>query len=130
MFLFSFGSYGSVDECFDLPIDLCFASDGFLYITDVYNSRICAYGKDGEFIRKFTTIYEPACIDATDSGHLIVSSFWSHKVMIYTTGGDLVHVIGEHGSELGQFDFPFGVSVASNGLIYIADCDNHRIQVF
>ena len=129
-FLFSFGSRGSVDECFDHPRDLCFASDGFLYITDVHNSRICVYDKDGKFIRKFTTTYKPTCIAATDCGHLIVSSFQSHKVMIYTTGGDLVHVFGEHGSKLGQFICPDGISVDSDGLIYIADCFNHRTQVF
>ena len=130
-FLFSFGSFGSDNEwCFYSPIDLCFAGDGFLYITDYGNSRICVYDKDGKFIRKFTTTYEPHCIDATDCGHLIVSSWTSNKVMIYTTGGDLVHAFGEHGSELGQFDFPADVSVDSDGLIYIADCRNNRIQVF
>ena len=129
-FLFSFGSRGRGDECFDCPRDLCFASDGVLFITDVANCRICVYDKDGKFIKKFTTTYKPWCIDATDCGHLIVSSFMSHKVMIYTTGGDLVNVFGECGSELGQFNHPFGVSVASDGLIYIADYYNHRIQVF
>ena len=129
-FLFSFGSRGSGDECFYSPRDLCFASDGFLYITDGGNSRICVYDKDGKFIRKFTTTYKPYCIDATDCGHLIVSSLSSHKVMIYTTGGDLFHVFGKQGSELGQFDGPIGVSVDSDGLIYIADGNNHRIQVF
>ena len=129
-FLFSFGSRGSGDDCFDCPEDLCFASDGFLYITDVDNRRICVYDKDGKFITMFTTTYEPTCIDATACGHLIVSSLESCKVMIYTTGGDLVHVFGEHGSELGQFSRPTGVSVDSDGLIYIADCGNHRIQVF
>ena len=129
-FLFSFGSHGSGKGCFDLPIDLCFASDGFLYITDANNSRICVYDKDGKFIRKFTTTYKPRCIDGTDCGHLIVSPYVSDKVMIYTTGGDLVHVLGEPGSELGQFSCPTGVSVDSDGLIYIADCYNHRIQVF
>ena len=129
-FLFSFGSHGSGDKYFDWPRDLCFASDGFLYITDFINSRICVYDKDGKFIRKFTTTYEPNCIDATDSGHLTVSSFASHKVMIYTTGGVLVHVFGEYGWELGQFDGPTGVSVDSDGLIYIADSNNHHIQVF
>ena len=129
-FLFSFGSHGSGDKCFDLPVDLCFASDGFLYITDRKNSRICVYKGNGKFIRKFTTTYQPTCIDATKCGHLIVSSFWSHIVMIYTTGGDFVHVFGIRGSELGQFDHPSGVSVDSDGLICIADCYNHRIQVF
>ena len=129
-FLFFFGSLGSGDECFNLPVDLCFASDGFLHITDVDNCRICVYDKDGTFIRKFTTIYQPWCIDATDCGHLIVSSFGSHKVMIYTTGVDLVHVFGEYGSEFGQFDNPFSVLVDSDGLIYVADLRNNRIQVF
>ena len=129
-FLFSFGSRGSGDECLDCPEDLCFASDGFLYITDVGNNRIFVYDKDGKFIKKFTTISIPTCIDATNCGHLIVSSDWSHEVMIYTTGGDLVHVFGEHGSELGQFVGPDGVSVDSDGLIYIADSNNCRIQVF
>ena len=126
----SFGSRGSGDQCFYWPRDLCFARDGFLYITDVHNSRICVYDKDGKFIRKFTTTYQPWCIDATDCGQLIVSSFWSDNVMIYTTGGDLVHVFGENGSGLGQFSRPFGVSVDSDGLVYIADRDNNRIQVF
>ena len=130
MFLFSFGSHGSGDECFDCPEDLCFASNGFLYITDVGNSRIFVYDKDGNFVRKFTPTNEPTCIDATDCGHLVVSSYWSDNVMIYTTGGDLVHVLGEHGCGLGQFSHPTGVSVDSDGLIYIADFYNHRIQVF
>ena len=129
-FLFSFGSRGSGDKCFDCPRDLCFASDGFLYITDVNNSRICVYDKDGKSIREFTPNYQPTCIVATDCGHLIVSSVLYHKFMIYTTGGDLVHVFGELGSELGQFSRPIGVSVDSDGLIYIADQFNNRIQVF
>ena len=129
-FLFSFGSWGSGDECFNFPRDLCFASDGFFYITDVITGRICVYDKDCKFIRKFTTTYMPSCIDATDCGHLILSSLWSNKVMIYTTGGDLVHVIGERGSGLGQFHGPTGVSVDSDGLIYIADQYNNRFQVF
>ena len=129
-FLFSFGSQGSGDECFDWPRDLCFASDGLLYIIDVKNYRISVYDKDGKFIRKFLTTCDLTCIDATDCGHLIVTSFTSHKVMIYTTGGELVAVFGEYGSGLGQFCGPCGVIVDSDGLIYIADFHNSRIQVF
>ena len=52
--------------------------------------------------------------------------------MIFPTGGDLIHVFGERGSELGQFDCSImhGVSVDSDGLIYIADFSNHCIQMF
>ena len=128
-FLFSFGAHGSGDECFNEPTDLCFASDGFLYISDAFNCRISVYDT-GIFVGKFTTVYYPASIAATDCGHLIVSSGWSHNVMIYTTGGDLVHVFGEYGAKEGQFNNPSGVSVDSDGCIYIVDSGNHRIQLF
>ena len=128
--LLSIGSRGTGDECFDWPRDLCFASDGLLYITDANNSRICVYDKDGKFIRKFPTTCKPTCIDATDCGRLIVSSWSSHKVMIYTTGGCFVHMFGERGCRFGQFCGLYGVFVDGDRLIYIADYDNHRIQIF
>ncbi len=37
-------------------------------------------------------------------------------------------VIGEDGSQPGQFNRPRGAAVAGDGTIYIADTDNHRIQ--
>jgi DNA-binding beta-propeller fold protein YncE len=37
-------------------------------------------------------------------------------------------VIGEYGTQPGQFNRPRGVAVAADGTIYVADTDNHRIQ--
>lgn len=37
---------------------------------------------------------------------------------------------GESGSALGQFQRPQGIAVDSKGFIYVADTENHRIQVF
>ncbi|XP_078580010.1 E3 ubiquitin-protein ligase TRIM32-like [Branchiostoma floridae x Branchiostoma japonicum] len=38
--------------------------------------------------------------------------------------------IGGKGSEAGRFDVPCGVAVSDEGEIFVADCGNHRIQVF
>ena len=37
---------------------------------------------------------------------------------------------GANGSDDGQFNGPNGVAVASNGSVYVADVNNHRIQKF
>ncbi|MFH0952626.1 MAG: T9SS type A sorting domain-containing protein [Patescibacteria group bacterium] len=37
---------------------------------------------------------------------------------------------GEQGSGDGQFNYPHGVAIASDGNVYVADYNNHRIQVF
>ena len=131
-FYHSFGSHGSDDNCFNSPRSLCFGYDyeHSLFITDAENCRICVYHKDGRFVRKFATAYKPDCIASTECGHLVVSSYMSDTIVIYTTEGDLVQVVGGRGSKSGQFQGPYGVAVDGKGSIYIADLVNSRIQVF
>ena len=44
--------------------------------------------------------------------------------------GQLVHEFGGRGSDLGKFDRPCGICVDNDGLVYVADCSNRRVQVF
>ena len=128
--LFSFGSRGSDDECFNCPGCISFASDGLLYITDVRNHRICVYDKDGKFVKKFPTNCKPSGVVATDCGHLVVTSSSTNRILVFTTEGDLVHEFGERGEALGQFCGICGLALDSDGAIYIVDNGNRRIQVF
>lgn len=41
----------------------------------------------------------------------------------------LERVIGEEGSDAGEFAFPSDVAYGPDGLLYVADSDNHRVQV-
>ena len=40
------------------------------------------------------------------------------------------HSFGSIGSANGQFQYPRDIAIDSQGLVYVADCDNHRIQKF
>ena len=130
MFLFAFGSKGSGPVCFVEPRDVTFGSDGLVYITDVGNSRVCVWSMEGCFQRDFTTKYAPICIAAAGDNHLLITSWGSDTVMVYTLGGQLVHEFGGSGSEPGKFRTPYGICVDDNEAVYVADFWNCRVQVF
>ena len=130
MFLFMFGSKGSSPGCFDRPRDVTFGSDGLVYVTDEVNSRVCVWSKEGTFKRVFKPKYTPTCIAATADNHLLITSYFSHTVMVYTLDGQLVHEFGENGSGPGRFNGPLGICVDTDGLVYVVDHHNRRVQVF
>ena len=129
-FLFSFRSKGSGPGCFDRPRDITFGSGGLVYVIYNGNERVCVWSKEGAFKRDFKTKYIPTSIAATSDNHLLITSYWSNNVMVYTLGGDLLHEFGEEGSDPGRFDGPWGICVDEDGLVYVAERRNNRVQVF
>ena len=129
-FQFMFGSFGSDPGCFGAPRDITFGSDGLVYVTDVENKRVCVWSKKGTFKRDFKTKYYPTWIAATADNHLLITSFLSHTVMVYTLGGQLIHEFGGSGPDPGKFKGPCGICVDKDGLVYVADFGNQRVQVF
>ena len=129
MFLFAFGSKGRGPGCFDEPRDVTVGSDGLVYVIDSANNRVCVWSKEGSSQRDFRTKYAPNCIAATGDNHLLIASY-SYTVMVYTLGGQLVHVFGGRGSDPGRFSEPFGICVDNSGAVYVADRGNRRVQVF
>ena len=129
-FLSTFGSKGSGPGCFDRPRHITFCSDGLVYVTDVNNKRVCVWSKEGTFKRDFKTKYIPSSVAATSDDHLVITSLWSDTVMLYTLEGELVHEFGGYGSDPGRFSGPQGICVDDDGLVYVAEWGNKRVQVF
>lgn len=128
-FLHAFGVKGNGPGCFNGPRDVAFGSDGFVYVTDE-GKKVSVWSKEGDFQRDFKTQYDPFYIAATGDNHLLITSRWSHAVMVYTLEGKLVHTFGRRGSLPGRFDEPWGICIDDSGLVYVADCGNKRVQVF
>ena len=130
-FLFAFGSKGSGPGHFDKPRDVTFGSDGLVYVTDYVNRRVSVWSKEGTCKRDFRTKCKPACIAATDDNHLLITSYSSNTVMVYTLGGELVHEFGGSDSHTGKLDRPWGICINSdNGLVYVADRGNNCVLIF
>ena len=68
---------------------------------------------------------------AVGNDSLYISDPLNHMVHQFSlTDGVCVTSFGGKGSETGCFDRPNGLCVAQDGLLYVCDSDNHRIQVF
>jgi len=114
--------------------------DNYLYVADSGNHRVQVLDKEnGKFI------YQWGIKGSKNEGefsypeglHLDLDNFlyvsdW-YRIQVFTKQGHFIQYIGkgidEWGSASGEFDFPKGIYVI-NHKVYIADEENHRIQVF
>lgn len=65
------------------------------------------------------------------SGELYISDGYGNaRVHKYSADGERLFSWGDYGVEPGQFNFPHSVCTDDGGKVYIADRENHRVQIF
>jgi DNA-binding beta-propeller fold protein YncE len=77
---------------------------------------------------------EPGDLDhpmhiAIKNEKLYVTDLRNHRIQVFSLAGELLTVIGEEGSDPGQFSSPGGIAVDADGRMYVADSKNQRIQL-
>lgn len=110
---------------------------GRLWAVDSLNRRVVAYDpqgnvewvlgrpdQDGEIVSFFAL---PRDILLTERG-LLVSDAFRHELYLLDMEGNLLGSYGERGVDDGQFNFPEGMALAPDGLVYVADRANDRVQ--
>jgi uncharacterized protein (TIGR03663 family) len=104
----AWGQVGTDPGQFNHPRGIAVGPDGNVYVVDSDNYRVQVFGPDGSFLREWGSQCNledgHGCVDPDGSGPLET--------------GD------------GQFQEPWGITVAPDGRVYVADTWNHRIQVF
>jgi DNA-binding beta-propeller fold protein YncE len=64
-------------------------------------------------------------------GDIYVSDGYGNaRVHKYTPDGRLLTSWGEPGTDRGQFNLPHNITCDGDGWVYVADRENHRVQVF
>ena len=65
------------------------------------------------------------------SGDLYISDgYGNSRVHKYSPDGRHIFSWGEPGTDPGQFNLPHNLTTDAGGLVYVADRENHRIQIF
>ncbi len=104
----TWGEIGTVAGQVNHPRGIAVGPDGNIYVVDSDNHRVQVFDPDGIFLREWggqcNLSTEQVCADLDGDGPM--------------------------GPGDGQFQEPWGIAVAEDGRVYVADTWNHRVQVF
>jgi hypothetical protein len=142
---------GSANDRFENPISIAFDGSGNIYISDsgywgsdYGNNRVQIFNSSGNYLATIgggpcgtgnTQLCWPRHI-AIYGNRLYVADADNHRIQIFDISNpaapayvSTLGTTGSPGSGNNQFDTPQGVAVDAN-YIYVADTENHRVQIF
>ena len=121
---------GELLNPWDVAID---DNTNLIYVAEGLGScRVSIFSETGEFINTFThqDMRQPYGI-AIHRDNLYVTDTGVHAVFQFKIEIDvrLVAKLGSKGSGMGLFKYPCGLTVSTNGDVFVADWNNSRIQI-
>lgn len=129
---------------FENPHGISVDPDGNLFCVDNADSTVRKFTPSGELLMTLGEANRPSApmsgvpfsapthvaIDP-GSGEIYVADGYSNAcVHKFSPDGELMFSWGESGTDEGQFNIVHNIATDSAGQVYVADRENHRIQVF
>lgn len=124
------------------PLGLDVDRQGNLYVADAGAKAILVYDRDGKYLRKIGSVKEKwferltsVTVDPKGDRIYVVDiggvETEAHRVRVFDAqSGKHLFDFGKRGVGAGEFNLPRDVAVGRDGLLYVVDGGNFRIQVF
>ena len=116
------------------PFGVVITKNEEIVVVERNANRITILNKEGKKVKSFGTkegqFTNPRGVAISQDGHILVTD--EHRLQKLTFEGDCVKSVGSSKTGNGplQFSYPIGITIhPTTGQIFIADTDNHRIQV-
>ncbi len=125
---------------FRIPHSIRIDNEGNVWTTDAQSSMIYKFSAQGEKLLEISVGGQPVgssnFVGTTDiafgpDGRLFVSDGYGNaRILEYAADGRRVREWGVPGNGPGQFNLPHAIVCDANGVLYVADRENGRIQRF
>lgn len=123
------------------PHSLRFDGQGNVWITDYADHAVKKFTPEGELLLTLGTPGQagddgahfngPTDTAITPEGDIFVSDgYGNRRVVHFDARGKFVQAWGTYGSGPGQFSLPHQIAIDSRGVLYVADRNAGRIQLF
>jgi DNA-binding beta-propeller fold protein YncE len=106
-----------------------------MVVTDYYSHRIVEFDQNMQFVKAFGSygkgngqLKYPRGIAADADDNIVVADLSNHCLQIFSKDEDWKKTIRKQGSDVGEFDIPWDVSVCkTSGKIFVSDVYNNRV---
>ena len=129
---------------FTRPHGITIDSNGDLYCVDDDGHWIGRFTSEGQLLSSFgkrnlgaaaqsgNPFNKPTKVafDPDTNDLYIADGYGNARIHKFSRGGKHLFSWGEYGTDPGQFNLPHSVCTDSEGKVYVADRENHRIQIF
>jgi DNA-binding beta-propeller fold protein YncE len=122
------------------PTGISVDTDGTIMVADTHYYRFLFYTSEGKLLEEKTIggtngkdpgqfAFVTDIVRAKDGSYYCGEYGEYDRIHKYSQDGQYIDRMGEHGTGIMQFSRPQSLSVDADGLLWVADSCNHRIQV-
>jgi DNA-binding beta-propeller fold protein YncE len=126
---------------FTMPHGLTIDRNNNVWVTDAGLHQVFKFSHEGKLLMQLGTagvagkdslhFNQPTDLAvAADGSIYICDGYGNSRVMKFSAEGKFLFAWGEKGIKPGQFNIPHSIVLDNKGLVYVADRENDRIQVF